>query len=90
MKHRLTVEQGSHTLLLPWHPGTLQASKRDPAKQMFSKDELAAILRFGAEELFKSSGGAGNPGGCSESSSGWLDCFCMPVAARGVKAIAGV
>lgn len=25
------------------------------AKQLFNKDELAAILRFGAEELFKPS-----------------------------------
>ena len=28
-------------------------------KQMFGKDELAAILRFGAEELFKAEGGLG-------------------------------
>ena len=28
------------------------------AKQLFGKDELAAILRFGAEELFKAEGAA--------------------------------
>ena len=28
----------------------------DGAKQMFGKDELASILKFGAEELFKVSG----------------------------------
>jgi hypothetical protein len=30
------------------------AATKASAKQMFGKDELAAILRFGAEELFKS------------------------------------
>ena len=31
----------------------LDASGANTAKKMFGKDELAAILRFGAEELFK-------------------------------------
>ena len=31
----------------------LDASGANSAKKMFGKDELAAILRFGAEELFK-------------------------------------
>ncbi len=45
-----------------------QASKNS-AKAMFGKDELAAILRFGAEDLFKNSGGApvGPPGQGEES-----------------------
>ncbi|KAJ9527500.1 hypothetical protein QJQ45_025767 [Haematococcus lacustris] len=46
-----------------------QATKSS-AKTLFGKDELAAILRFGAEELFKSSGGGAGPGGGSSAPEG--------------------
>ncbi|KAL6759847.1 SNF2 family N-terminal domain-containing protein [Haematococcus lacustris] len=46
-----------------------QATKSS-AKTLFGKDELAAILRFGAEELFKSSGGGAGPGGSSSAPEG--------------------
>lgn len=34
-------------------PAAAKAGGAAAAKQMFNKDELAAILRFGAEDLFK-------------------------------------
>ena len=34
-------------------------------KQLFGKDELAAILRFGAEDLFKAEAAAAASGGVS-------------------------
>lgn len=42
----------------------LQAAKNG-ANKMFGKDELAAILRFGAEDLFKSSGAGTGGGECT-------------------------